>query len=156
MHESERQPPYPGSGTTTKLLLDHMIALHIWTTNQIKILNDVWAKPPLPKLRRCPVEADYVRQPVMDQFRHFVFLRRVQEMYDHIVRTNPGSTWNDESCLRQRVALVQTAIEQLNDCCRPFETREATHARDMERLQGVFANLSSYIEEAVTPQGEGG
>ncbi len=152
MHELEKQPPYPGGATGTQRLYEYLGELRLWVQDQRQILT-AEAQRLIPGLTHLPREA-YMQQPVMDQFRHFVFLRRVREMYDHLVRQHAGEEWTGDYCLRKRIALLQTVIEQLNECCRPFETREASFARDMERLQKVFQGLSAYVEEAVTPLGE--
>lgn len=151
-HQLESRPPYPGGLTTTKQLYAYLCELHAWANHQIAILvlGAEVKPPPLPKLRRLD-STTYYDQPVMEQFRHFVFMRRLRESYDQIDRDHTGEQWNCEFAMRKRFALLQTAVEQLNDCCRLPEPGEASFGRDMEKLHGVFKHLTTYIDEAITP-----
>lgn len=138
-------PPYPHEGATTRRLYGNMVELYEWTTARREELGvDV-----IPKFRPL-TEAAYAQQPVRDQFRHFIVMRRIREIWDHLIRTH-GTHLDADHVVRQRVALVQVAAELLDTACIPYEKREASYQQDMERMRDVFASVAGYIGWATKP-----
>ena len=148
----EPLPPYPHEGARLKRLYGYMVELFDWLHARCEELDES-GRALVPKFRPLTEKA-YMQQPVRDHFRHFLVLRRLRECWDPLVRTH-AANWDDDYCLRQRIALLRTAAELLDTACVPYEQREASYQRDMDRLQSVFAQLSAYCGQAVTPIEEG-
>lgn len=142
---SPELPPYPHEGATTRRLYGNMVELYDWTTAQREELGT----DAVPKFRPL-TEAAYMQQPVRDQFRHFVVMRRIREMWDHLIRAH-GTHFDADHVLRQRVALLQVAAELLDTACIAYERREASYHEDMERMRNIFAAVAGYIGWATKP-----
>jgi len=122
--EELRSPPYPNEGTTALGLLALLDGLRDWVLHYRDRHNAEAKRDQIPFPERLPRSSKaYESQPVHAQMTHLLFLRRLREQWDRLVRAYE-TRWDDPGCVRQRVVLLTAAAVVLNTAFEPFETKE--------------------------------
>lgn len=137
---TEGLPPYPAEGVTAAVLYAAMLELWAWTQKMRSALNTKTELEAINILRGLN-GGDFHKLPVADQFRMLQFIRRLRECWDHLVRQYEDD-WDADHCVRQKLVLIQTTVDQLNDSCKPTG-RDESFRRDMDRLQAAFKQLAT-------------
>lgn len=146
-------PPYPGHGSNPDVLYNHLKALRKWVEAYRGEHNKAVGKAVVPALREFPDKKAYVSQPVTVMMGHYLFLRRLRESWDHLVRTYEfEADWASRMCLRQRVLLLQAAAVTLNNAFTPQEHREAAEQRNLNQIHQMFERLSENLAEYMEPK----
>lgn len=146
-------PPYPSEAVNPLLLYNHLRALRKWVEDARPEHNKAAGKAVIPAPKPLPDKAAYTGQPVPTMMGHFLFLRRLRESWDHLVRTHEyADEWNTKACVKKRVMLLQAAAVLLNNAFTPHEHREAMKAREMERLQQTFERLNQAMLDFMEPK----
>lgn len=149
--EDIESPPYPGEGTNTDVLYNLLRALKKWVTTYRARHNKAICQDLIPTVRDFPDKKAYLAQPVLTQMHHLTFLRRVREEWDHLVRTYEHD-WDNPTCVRARVMMLQAAAVLLNSAFVPFEVREMEAQREPQRLQRVFERLTDALKQHLEPE----
>lgn len=149
--EDLQSPPYPNEGTTADGLLTHLRALREWvlcyrTTHNKLVGQDLIAAPKEP-----PKPKAYASLPVYTQMSHLLFLRKVRERWDHLVRAYEDD-WDDQMCVRQRVMLLASCAVLLNSGFAPFEQREFRRRTELEDCQRTIDSVAAVLRDIMEPQ----
>lgn len=147
--EDVQSPPYPSDGTTADGLLAHLRALRAWVLRYRDAHNALAGQELIPAVREPPGKRAYGAVPVPAQMTHLVFMKRVRERWDYLVRTYEGD-WDDALCVRQRVMLLASAAVMLNAGFSPHEQREFRRRTELEEcrrtIDGVEAAMRRLTE----------
>jgi len=146
-------PPYPGEACTTENLYKYLGDLRDWVLNYRDGLNAIVGAEAIPAVHPLGKKPAYLSQPVTQLFSHLMFIRKLREEWDHIVRLYEDD-WDDKHCIRARVVLVQTAAIQLNEAFVPQEVREARAQKHTERMQRAFESLGNLFSKMTEPDSE--
>ncbi len=148
--EDLQSPPYPGAGTTIVMLYSMLIQLRDWVVDYRPALNHFAGSALIPEPGPIPPRPVFNNLPVMAHFRSLMFLRKLREQWDHIVRTYEDE-WGSPECVRRRVALAAMAAHHLSSAFRPFELREARKQDDLEEMYKVFEQIASTLTNLWEP-----
>lgn len=150
--EDIESPPYPSEAANPDVLYNHLKSLKGWVEKYRGSHNKSVGKALIPNVKDLPDRKAYTGQPVSVMMGHFLFLRRLRESWDHLLRTYEyENDWDTKACLRQRVMMLQSASVLLNNAFTPQEHREAMAKRDTERMQGMFEKLTETLHEYMEP-----
>lgn len=140
MNEELTSPPYPGEAATADGLYTDFGELQKWVALYRDGLNDLVGQEVIPAAQSLPDRRAYTTQPIVVQYQHLLFIRRLREEWDHLVRSFE-SEWNNSVCVRARISLVQAAALAVNTAFVPHELREARHQQFLERVNRVFESI---------------
>ena len=147
--EDLQSPPYPNEWATADGILTHLRALREWVLCYRDAHNKLAGQDLIPAPKEPPQKKAYASLPVYAQLGHLLFMRRVRERWDHLVRTYEGD-WDDQLCVRQRVMLLASSAVLLNSGFSPYEQREFRRRTELDECQrtidGVAAALSAIME----------
>lgn len=135
-------PPYPGEGTTTILLHGMLEELRDWIEGCRAELAGVAGGELIPALAPPMNRAAFARQPVVAQYRSLLFLWRLREGWDDVLRRFEDE-WDSAPCVRRRVLLASLAAQHLNASNLSFELREARRHDDLEGLRAMFDQVTA-------------
>jgi hypothetical protein len=154
MNEDDvESPPYPSEISTADVLFNLLKEVRRWTMAQREALNRELGQELIPKVAPFPKDKTaYLSQPVLTQFRHFLFLRRLREGWDHVLRMFEGE-WSAPQCIRHRAVLIQHAAVTLNDAFVSPEVREMRAQEAQEELQRAFDRLIKGVFNLMEPEG---
>lgn len=147
--EEIKSPPYPGDGVTVAGLYAAVRGLRAWAAEARDAHNAAAGRELIPPVGDVPARAAYAAQPVPALFGHLLFVRRLREAWDHLVRTYER-TWDAAECVRRRVVLLQAAAVFVGQCSVPFEHREARGGKDMRDMQRLFDAAQSVVDAAMS------
>lgn len=153
MSDELTSPPYPGEACTVDLLYKHLGDLREWVLDLRDGLNAIAGQEIIPAVKPIGKKPAYAAQPVLQHFQHLMFMRKVREEWDHVVRLYEDD-WDDKHCIRARLMLVQAAAVQLNEAFVPQEVREARAQQHMERVQQAFTNLGAMFSKMMEPSSD--
>jgi hypothetical protein len=144
-------PPYPGDGVNAEVLFLKLRELRDWILYYRDTLNEAVGQEVIPAPIDIPDRRAYLGQPVMTLSYHFVFLRRLREQWDLLVRTYE-EVWDCKPCLAQQAMLCQQAAVMLNDAFTPFEHREVRQQELKEKMGRAFEafqqQFKNFLERA--------
>ena len=149
--EDVESPPYPGDGSNADVLFNAFKALRKWVMHYRDDMNMMTCQEIVPNVIELPDKKAYTSQPVCTQFNHLLFMRRIREEWDHLVRIYEED-WNCKACNRAKVMLVQTAAMLINGAFTPFEVREARNQQDLEHMQRSFERLAAFLRKVMNPE----
>lgn len=144
--EDVLSPPYPGEGTTALVLWSMLGELGDWVRRSRDAVNQSAGREIVALPAPFPAKSTPGGQSVLDQFRTLMFLRRLRESWDNLVRTYEHE-WDSPDCLRTRALLLTMACDRLEHWVRPYEHREAqaTRRNAREAYTRVFDRLSEVL-----------
>lgn len=149
--EDIASPPYPTESTNADGLYRTLKALREWLLKYRDSHNSAVGQDVIPAPKSVPNKAAYLTQPVSTQFGHLMYIRRLREQWDHLVRMYEDN-WDDPACLRGRVIMFQTATIVFNSAFTPLEHREATAARDADALRRMLENVQTSLTQFMEPR----
>lgn len=144
-----QSPPYPSETATADALYSNIAALRKWVVAYRDQHNTAVGRLVVPALKKLPARDAYGYQPLKVQFFHLLFLRRVREQWDRLVRTYEDD-WDDKRCVQQRALLLVSAAMVVNTAGLSTEQREAT-GQDVDRLQSTFDQIGGVIKKLMEP-----
>lgn len=156
MSEEIKSPPYPGPGATWRGLYHALYELHDWVVLHRDAVNAAVGRDVVPPVAEAvPLPVAYMSLAVSIQYAHLLYLRRVREEWDHLVRQYE-SAWDCPACIRARASLTQLAATLVNGAFVPYEQREASGRDTHERMVRSFESVLSHLTQLQDPAAEGG
>lgn len=149
--EDIESPPYPNEGTTADGLLSHLKKLKEWVTTYRTQHNAAVGQDLIPTVKELPLKKTYASLPIYVQIGHLLFLRKVRERWDHLVRTYEDD-WDDQLCLRQRVMLLSSSAVLLNNGFSPHEQREFRRRTELDECQRTIDHVAEALKEIMEPE----
>jgi hypothetical protein len=149
--EDLQSPPYPNEGTTADGLLTHLRALRAWVGGYRESHNKLAGQDLIPAPKKPPQKEAYAALPVLTQMSHLLFMRKVREQWDHLVRTYEAD-WDDQLCVRQRVMLLASSAVLLNSGFAPYEQREFRRRAELEECQRTLDSVAQALRDIMEPQ----
>lgn len=143
-------PPYPGEGTSPSILHSMLDELRLWVLNYRASLGSRVGGTAIPCPKQIVPRDGFIVLPVLTQFRSLIFLRKLREAWDDIVRNYEGE-WNSPSCIRRQALLVSMAARYLNRALEPFELREARSRDDLQDMYKHFDHIASALKTVWEP-----
>lgn len=152
MNDEILSPPFPGDGATGHVLFNLLKDLWKWVDIHRDDINEAMSKEVVPELEPFPKEnKGYLCQAIVTQWTHFLIMRRIREAWDDVVR-NHEDAWDSRLCVGQRAMLFQGAALLLNDAFIPYERREASRHRNMNRMQKMYERICNEIRTNLDPK----
>lgn len=143
--EDIESPPYPNEGTTADGLLASLKKLKDWVNTYRVPHNEAVTQELIPVVKDIPQKKTYLSLPVYVMVSHLLFLRKVRERWDYLVRTYEND-WDDEMCLRQRVMLLASSAVLLNNGFVPHEQREFRKRTELDECQRTVDCVATILK----------
>jgi len=149
--EDIESPQYPNEGTTATGLVACLERLHAWVTKYRDAHNKETAQELIPCVKLLPPRSTYTSLPVYVLLTHLLFLRKVREQWDHLVRTYEDD-WDDKLCLRQRVMLLASSAVLLNTGFVSHEQREFRRRTELDECQRTIDGVALALKNLLEPE----
>jgi len=144
-------PPYPTEGTTPEGLYAALERLTSWVNTHRDRHNNAVGSPLIPEVQQLPERRAYTSLPVCVLFSHLLFMRKVRERWDHLVRSYEDD-WAIGYCVRQRVILLASSAVLINKGFATHEQREFRNRTDLEDCQKTVDGVITALRELMEPE----
>lgn len=146
-------PPYPNEQTTAERLYDQLGELRAWVIERQNELEAV-LKPKYASRLVPPGPLDSLAYwnatSVIDKYTVLIYMRRIRESWDNIIREHEDA-WNSRLSLKKQFNIVLLAQHVLADAFVNPELREARNQQAQDEAAKRMKLIDDHLRRVLTP-----